>query len=166
MITLNEVPDGIEEIIDAYGNPDSNGDFLLDTSWVDHNLAVFDLPFPMRLSWAPLRIARRFQAHKTVGLVMVDALREIRDYKGWQYLQDNDYDFYGGCFNFRLMRGINKLSAHAWGIAFDINPHLGPLGEPSYQPEFVVQAFARRRFVWGGEWARPDGMHFQACKGI
>lgn len=165
MLILSEVPHGLPAIIDAYGNPDSDGDFVLDASWVDRNLRVFDLPFPMRLSWSPLQVARRIQAHKAVGPVMVDALREIRNYKGWRYLQDNDLDFYGGCFNFRLVRGGARLSTHGWGIAIDVNPHLGPLGESSRQPEFVVEAFTRRGFVWGGVWARPDGMHLQACSG-
>lgn len=166
MITLPEVPSGLQEILDTYGNPDLDGDFMLDTSFVDHNITVFPFPFPMPLGWDPSSVARRFQAHVSVGPVIVDALEEIRDYKGWRYLQDNQFDYYGGCFAFRLMRGRNKLSTHSWAISIDLNPHLASLGgDPSGQPEFIVTAFERRGFEWGGRWRRPDGQHFQACSG-
>ena len=166
MITLAEVPHGLEEILEVYGNPDLDGDFMLDTSFVDHNLAIFDFPFPMKLSWNPIKTARRFQAHANIGAVMADALKEIMDHKGWQYLIDNQFDYYGGCFAFRLMRGRQELSTHSWAIAIDINPHIAPLGgDPAGQPVFIVKAFERRGFEWGGRWSRPDPMHFQACSG-
>jgi len=83
-----------------------------------------------------------------------------------KYLQENDWDRWGGCFNFRLKRGSNELSTHAWGIAVDINPHIAPFGgDPDKQPYFIVKAFERRGFEWGGRWSYPDGQHFQACHG-
>lgn len=165
MITLGEVPKGLLAIIDAYGNPDSNGDFLLDTSWVDNHLAVYDLPFPMRLAWNKLTIARRIQVHRSVGPVMIDALRAIQHYKGWEYLIEQEYDLYGGCFNFRAKRLGGELSTHSWGIAIDINPHIAPMGSMGHQPQFIIDAFVERGFVWGGTFPVPDGMHFQACRG-
>jgi hypothetical protein len=166
MITLSEIPNGLKEIIEVYGNPDLDGDCNLDSSFIDHCLQVFSLPFPMRVSWNPIQSVKRIQAHYAVGPVMVDALKEILDFRGWQYLQDNQFDYYGGCFNWRPKRGGSKISTHCWAISIDINPHIAPLGgDPTGQPEFIVSAFERRGFEWGGRWKRPDGMHFQACSG-
>jgi len=165
---LERIPDGLEEILAVYGTPGyvEEGRFLPSQAWIRENLRRFNLSFPLHESWSPYRTLTSFLAHRLVGDAMLDALEEIRDYKGWQYLQENYLDYYGGCFNFRLMRGRDLLSTHSWAIAIDINPHLCPLGaDPARQPEFIVEAFVRRGFEWGGRWKRPDGMHFQACVG-
>jgi len=165
MKTLDYVPKGLIEIKKYYGNPDVDGDFILDTWFVGDNLSIFWFPFPMHLSWKPDHLVRRFQAHVKVGLVIIDALKEIAAYKGEGYLEDNKLNYYGGCFNFRKMRGADKLSTHSYGIAIDINPHIAPFGRPGRQPDFIVKAFERRGFEWGGRWRYPDPMHFQACTG-
>jgi hypothetical protein len=166
MVTLLEPPVGLDQIIDEFGNPDRNGDWILDPEFYECRTTVLRLPFPLRISWGDHRLIERIRCHTDIGCVLVDALEEIKAFRGVEYLQGNGYDFFGGCFNFRPTRGASgRLSTHAWGIAIDINPQLGPLGKPSRQPKFIVRAFTRRGFQWGGEWSRPDGMHFQACKG-
>ncbi len=165
MKTLTIIPDGIREIKEVYGNPDLNEDFVLDGWFVKERLTVFDLPYPMRLSWKPDIYVRRIQAHIDIGEVIIDALKEILDKVGYDYLVSNAYDVYGGCFNFRPKRGANALSTHSWGIAIDLNPHIAPFGEKGKQPLFIIDAFAKRGFEWGGTWDNPDPMHFQACRG-
>jgi hypothetical protein len=96
---------------------------------------------------------------------MVDALDEIGEAHGGAYLEREGLNRFGGTFNPRLKRGYNSLSTHTWGIAIDIAPERGALGEEPDIPDFIVDAFERRGFVWGGRWARPDGMHFQAARG-
>ena len=164
MLLINP-PKGLNEIKEQYGNPDLNGDYILDKSFPEIYLKIFDLPFPLRLSWRPGIKVSRIQAHISVGDVIRDALKEIHAYQGEEYLEENGLNLFGGTFNFRTMRGRGALSTHSWGIAIDINPHLAPLGQISRQPEFIIKAFESRGFEWGGHWARPDGMHFQACRG-
>jgi hypothetical protein len=167
MIKLSYVPSGLEEINDYYGNPDPDGDGSYNHSFGKQNLTVFNLPFPMRLGWRSDQWVQKAMLHNKVGLAVVDGLEEMGHYISGDpaYLDRNELNLWWGAFNFRLKRGYNSLSTHSWGIAFDINKHLGELGEPPSMPEWIVDIFEKRGFVWGGRWDRPDGMHFQACKG-
>jgi hypothetical protein len=73
----------------------------------------------------------------------------------------------GGTYNFRPIRGGRALSTHAYGIAIDIDPASNGLGDTTpAMPAWVVQAFERRGWVWGGRFSRVDGMHFQRAKGV
>lgn len=169
---LEYVPKGLEEIKDYYGDPDPNEDGVFDTEF-RKNLRVFNFPFPLIIGWKEgeyragdsYTLVRRALMHEKIGLAVVDALFEIGQRKGGSYLNQNRLNLWWGAFNFRLKRGYNSLSTHSWGIAIDINKHRGELGVVPTMPDFIVEAFEKRGFVWGGRWGRPDGMHFQACKG-
>lgn len=79
----------------------------------------------------------------------------------------------GGSFNWRRIAGTNRLSAHSFGIAIDLNTKFGGYwrwgGEPEGQvgeyrngiPESVVRVMERYGFIWGGKWHHYDGMHFE-----
>lgn len=79
----------------------------------------------------------------------------------------------GGGFNWRLIGGTERLSAHSFGIAVDLNPALGGYWRWSGRlegdagafdnriPEAVVSTFERFGFIWGGKWHHFDGMHFE-----
>ena len=165
MKTLPVLPRGLEEILKVYGNPDADHNFVLDVDWYVFNTALFELPFPLRLAWGDRQTIDRIRAHKLVGDVIVDALIEIGEQKSVEWLRENNLDLYGGCFCFRKMTNGDYLSTHSWGIAIDLVPHLGPYGKEPLVPQFIVQAFKKRGFEWGGDWKAPDGMHFQACTG-
>lgn len=78
-----------------------------------------------------------------------------------------------GSFLWRKIAGTNRLSAHSFGIAFDLNAQLGGYWRWSGRPEGaagpydnhiplgIVTAFERRGFIWGGKWHHFDGMHFE-----
>ena len=166
MIVLERVPHGINEILEEYGTPyDDEGE--LDHQWYSENTEVFQLPFWMVLSWDTDRKIDRFRAHKKVGGAIVDAIAEL----GWIHRNDlrgKNLDRFGGVFNFRAKREGDKLSTHSWGIAIDLNPHIGKLGsvlDARYYPKSIVKVFERRGFEWGGRWDYPDAMQFQACTG-
>jgi hypothetical protein len=63
---------------------------------------------------------------------------------------------YHGCYNYRNVRGTNRLSKHAHGLAIDINA-----GRP--MPKIVANCFEAAGFTWGGRWPKPrtDPMHFE-----
>lgn len=68
---------------------------------------------------------------------------------------------FDGCFNIRKKRGLNSMSLHSWGIAIDVNAAWNALGaQPTLSPEFV-KCFTDAGFVWGGNFKRKDGMHFE-----
>lgn len=76
-------------------------------------------------------------------------------------------NLFGGAYTFRPMRGGMTLSMHAYGCAVDFDPARNAFG--SKNPNFskcpaVLSAFAAEGWVWGGEWKRPDGQHWQAAR--
>lgn len=68
-----------------------------------------------------------------------------------------------GGYNYRNIRGSNRLSEHATGDAIDINAATNALGSSETDmPPDVSQMAAKYGLVWGGDWkTRPDPMHFQ-----
>ena len=168
MKKLDYVPTGKQDIIKYYGNPDPDEDGNFNSAFWKRQMEKFALPYPMVIGWKPEKRVEQIWMHRKIGAVVVDALDEIGTYMSGdpQYLVRNGLNKYWGCFAFRFQRGANVYSTHSWGIAIDLNRHLGDLGEQPEQPEWFVGAFKRRGFIWGGDWKkRPDGMHFQACRG-
>lgn len=70
---------------------------------------------------------------------------------------------FDGCFCIRNVRGADFLSAHAYGLAIDLNAATNQLGkEPTLSVNFV-DCFTSVGFTWGGNFKRKDGMHFSYC---
>ncbi len=71
---------------------------------------------------------------------------------------------YGGChyprFN-RIGGELGYLSRHSWGMALDTNTVSNCQGCVPKMNCQVVQIFRRHGFAWGGNFLRPDGMHFE-----
>jgi len=73
----------------------------------------------------------------------------------------------GGTFNDRKIAGTERTSAHAWGIAIDINPARSHYwrwekgGWKNAIPQKIVDAFEDQGFIWGGRWYHFDTMHFE-----
>lgn len=89
------------------------------------------------------------------------------------------------CFNYRTVSGTSSLSAHARGMAVDINPRYNPYirtknGKRIVEPANAVsytskennhtikygdkihQLFIKRGFIWGGSWRTvKDYQHFE-----
>lgn len=71
-----------------------------------------------------------------------------------------------GGFNYRNIRGSDKLSQHAFGTAIDINAATNALG--SRQTDIPDAAALAQKYglEWGGNWkSRPDPMHFEWAGG-
>ena len=79
----------------------------------------------------------------------------------------------GGSFKWRKIAGTERLSAHSFGIAIDLNTQLGqywrwsgakPGNAGHYDnkiPAHIVEPMERYGFIWGGKWHHFDGMHFE-----
>jgi hypothetical protein len=91
-----------------------------------------------------LRLARLFEARAPEYAAAV-GLGELDD---WSY--EN-----------RDIRGEDAKSSHAFGIAVDINALANPLGTAGEMPEEVVRQWEAEGGEWGGDWGRPDPMHFE-----
>lgn len=71
-----------------------------------------------------------------------------------------------GGFNYRTIRGSDKLSQHAFGTAIDINADANPRLQPGAQvvtdlPANTADLAKKWGLEWGGTWNRPDAMHFE-----
>lgn len=71
-----------------------------------------------------------------------------------------------GGFNYRNIRGSDRLSQHAFGTAIDLNAAANPRVAPGGAvvtdlPANVGEIAAKYGLEWGGNWKRPDAMHFE-----
>jgi hypothetical protein len=76
-----------------------------------------------------------------------------------------------GGYSFRNVAGTSNLSRHAFGEALDINPRQNPYAYGS-QGDFSKygidpSALAEKNgLIWGGNWRKPDTMHFQVNRDV
>lgn len=74
-----------------------------------------------------------------------------------------------GTFNWRVISGTQRLSAHSFAIAIDINAQKANYWKWAgknyrYQnniPHEIVEIFEKHGFIWGGKWYHYDTMHFE-----
>ncbi|WP_395006882.1 M15 family metallopeptidase [Cypionkella sp.] len=67
-----------------------------------------------------------------------------------------------GGYNYRPIRGGTKLSQHAFGNAIDIGAAANAMGSHATDmPSGVSDIAAKYGLEWGGNWKRPDPMHFE-----
>lgn len=120
-----------------FGNP-------LEDDWQKKNLVTVVAPN-----------GQRFNVHKDAAPSFQGLLNDLGG-TGYDIKSD-------GGFNYRNIRGSDKLSQHAFGNAIDINAATNPLGSTSTDMPSNISAMARNRgLVWGGDWkSRPDPMHFE-----
>lgn len=119
-----------------------------------------ELPFRMFLSWDTEVTIGRVYVHPFIKEDLEECLREIKDYYSEGFIVEHRLDEWGGSFNDRYSRGSGRWSTHSWGLAVDYLPSLGPYGGPATTPAVVVDAFKDHGFAWGGDWMKPDAMHF------
>ncbi len=84
----------------------------------------------------------------------------------------NNYIFpISGTYNYRVIKDTGRLSAHAYGIAIDLNRNdsdywkwvdksKGSKRIEGY-PKELVKVFENNGFVWGGKWEHFDILHFE-----
>src|SRR5713226_4629791 len=112
-------PHGLDEIIGVFGDIREyiGTDGQLEARWQLEFLAKAALPFPLRLSWDPVRTETRMTCLRRMTGIFASVFTRIQE----GGLQASVTSF-GGCFAFRRQRTGSKLSAHSWGIAIDLNP--------------------------------------------
>ena len=110
------------QLMQKYGTPNETG--------VNY-LVTIPLPYPMRLSWDKSKIITRLRCHKLVANQLSAIFKDILDFYGLEHIQRLGIDLYGGCFNFRKMRGGSDWSRHSWGVAIDLDPERNQLKQTS-----------------------------------
>ena len=146
------------ELIKKYGKPNESGTYL----------TTIKIPYPMRLAWDKETKVSKIRCHKLVSDNLTKIFTEILSVYGYEKIVSLGIDLYGGCFNFRKMRGGNDYSRHSWGVAIDLDPERNQLKETSktarfFRPEYkpMIDIFYKYGFVSLGREKNYDWMHFE-----
>jgi len=119
------------------------------------SMIIWDVPDVMEVGAIPRRIYcnRELQPVLAKAIVNLITRKVINQLKTWD-----------GCFNIRQMRGGSNASLHSWGLAIDVNASWNTLGSVGNMTPAFVRCFTDAGFEWGGDWDRPDPMHFQLAE--
>lgn len=153
-----------------YGNPDADGNGVVDPKWERENIVSITPPYRMVLAWDVSKEVRSIRVHRKCADSLLRILNAIKaHYKTQAAIELVGLHLYGGCFNFRLKRGGSTLSNHSWGSAIDLDPAHNAFGvkydeSKGMMPMAVVKIFQAEGWVWGGPWRTGDAMHFQAAR--
>lgn len=146
------------EIIKKYGKPNQQGSYLTSIT----------LPYPMRIAWDKDTKLTKMRCHKLVADDFLAVFNDLLTHYGYDKLVELGIDLFGGCFNFRKMRGGSDWSRHSWAIAIDLDPERNQLEEtsktarfarPEYKP--MIDIFYKHGFVSLGKEKNYDWMHFE-----
>ena len=147
------------QTIKKYGTPTETGAAYLVT---------VNLPYPMRLAWDLDTTVTRLRCHKLVVDKFEAAFKDILAAYGLPKIKELGIDLFGGCFNFRKMRGGSAWSKHSWGIAIDLDPARNTLKETAKtarfaRPEYkqMIDIFYKHGFISLGREKNYDWMHFE-----
>lgn len=145
-----------KEILAKYGKPGEEA------------LVTINLPYPMRVAWDTKTKVTKIRCHSLIADKLKAVFTEILDLYGYEEIQKLGIDLYGGCYNYRKMRGGSDWSRHSWGIAIDLDPDRNQLkwGKDKAQfakPEYkaMVDTFYKHGFVGLGREKNYDWMHFE-----
>lgn len=144
------------EIMAKYGRPGA------------YNLVTIKLPYRMKVAWDLTQTVGSIQCHKLIAAPLLAVFNELLATYGLAEIQRLGIDLYGGCYNYRQMRGGTSWSLHAWGIAIDLDPARNLLKETSRtarfaRPEYkrMIDIFYKHGFINLGVEKNYDFMHFQ-----
>jgi hypothetical protein len=146
------------QLVATYGAPSEDGEYL----------EKLQLPYPMRLSWDRNTVVNSIRCHKLVKDKLKAVFDEILSVYGIVSIKELGIDLYGGCFNYRKMRGGSDWSRHSWGVAIDLDPERNQLRETSATARFarqeyknMIDIFYKHGFASLGREKNYDWMHFE-----
>jgi hypothetical protein len=135
----------------------SNGSVTLDSAWTSLNIT----------SGSVGQLSLASGCHKTVRVALTAAMAEVIDSGLESSINYYDANRAGGCYYPRFNRltpdsSVGFLSRHSWGMAIDTNTIGSCQGcAPPDMDCDTVRIFRKHGFAWGGNFLRPDGMHFE-----
>lgn len=149
------------QITKKYGKPNQQGSYL----------TTIVLPYPMRLAWDKDTQVTKMRCHKLVANDFINVFNDLLEHYGYEKIVELGIDLFGGCFNFRAMRGGSDYSRHSWGIAIDLDPERNQLKETSKTARFsraeykpMIDIFYKHGFISLGVEKNYDWMHFEKAE--
>jgi hypothetical protein len=104
--------------------------------------------------------------HKKVVPVYTAAYTEVKNNFSPEEINALRLNISGGTFNYRVVRGGNRLSTHAFGIAIDMDPARNPYPK-KWKEGMINREFCdilmKHGIWWRGHNGDVDAMHFQAA---
>lgn len=129
------------------------------------------LPISFKIAWQPDKKIRRFSCHEKVEDQLNGIFEDAVEHYGEYDFRKLELDMFGGCYNYRKMRGGLSLSMHAFGIAVDLNPANNRLRWGADKAQFARSEYddfwkivkshggTPAGHAWGRDW-----MHFQFAR--
>jgi len=131
-------------------------------------LQVINLTYPMRLAWDKSKVVNKITCHKAIAGKLQAVFNDLLTHYGYDKIKALGIDLYGGCFNYRAMRGGSDYSRHSWGLAIDLDPERNQLKETSRtarfaRPEYdkLHEIFEKYGFENMGKVKGYDWMHWE-----
>lgn len=85
------------------------------------------LPFPFVIAWDTTQRINLFSCHAKLATPLTSIFAQAAQHYGEKEFRRLRLDRFGGCFNYRPMRGGTRLSVHSWGAAVDLDPERNQL---------------------------------------
>ena len=147
------------ECLAKFGNPYAPG-------W--GNTHITHVTCPWQLYMGPLHIP-----YIKINVMAAPSLKRVLDFvwndcdKDLEKIKAIHADQFSGDWVIRQARGLKMISMHSYGLAVDFDAPHNQLGSKKFffdKKNPLVAAFLEEGWTWGGEWSRPDAMHFQAAR--
>ncbi|MBB4036005.1 hypothetical protein GGR21_001906 [Dysgonomonas hofstadii] len=124
------------------------------------------------ITWCPKLVNQKLRVTSVNGIDK--QLQKVSDELD-KHPELKDYLKNAGTFNWRKVRGTNRLSSHSFGTAIDLNVKYSNYwqwdcrctteeADLKYRnriPQLIVDVFEKHGFIWGGKWYHYDTMHFE-----
>jgi|ERR1035437_6023875 hypothetical protein len=123
------------------------------------NLIPIIPPFQMYYDSHPIKT---ITVNKKIATALLLVFNEILDKCGHDQkaIDAIGASAYGGCYNYRPIRGSSNLSNHAFGAAIDIDPNDLPMGSNKKMNPIIPTAFKNQGALLGQDYkGRRDPMH-------
>ena len=141
-----------------------DGRVVFPNGWDTRNIISVTIP---QLSSVPAVVGQRPQVH-----IFKDAANQLRSAFSEIEVEgvSDEIKLWCGAYAPRTVaHAENVVSAHAFGIAFDVNCNALQFGQNlnlATAPRFrrIVETFRKHGFLWGGHFRLPDPMHFELYK--
>ncbi len=137
---------------------------------VGENQTRVDMPYKLKLAWAPTTELSRITCHQKVANSIHTIFEKTLKSYGEKDIVRLRLDLFGGCLNVRRMRGGSAWSIHSWGSAIDLDPDRNQLRWGRDQATFARKEYDEfwkiveaEGWVSLGRARNFDYMHFQAA---